>query len=840
MMEGGLLLLGLALVIGLFLGPIGFFLTLGLRGRLAAVEGLRGQVTRLEAELAALAVARRETPAGEPHAADLEGAVAPSSPTPPDFDAPRETPLSSSAAPPPLPSTSPEASFGPAPLQPEGMPIPLPAPAPRIGIEERLGAHWAVVVGGIALALGALLLVKYSIESGLFGPGPRVVAGLLVGFGLVAAGEILRRRERPAEGALQGAPIPAVLTGAGTVAAFGSLYAAHALYGFIGPGPAFILMGALGVATMFAAALHGPALAGLGLVGALGAPLLVTSAAPNPWPVVLFVAVVTAAAYGLARLRRWLWLAIAAALGAALWQALFLADLSRFDFILASFTHLVVETALLLAAFAWAPHFETAPAEQRTDKVATIVALAAAAMAALVLAEASLSNGYGPGWIAAASLVAAMLALTGSRLPALAGASAGAGLLILAALATWGPNTGRGIDLSVPFSLEIWPTPKNVDQFAGFGVAASLALGALCVRRLLDPAPLSFVKSAIYAGAGVMTPLGALSIAYLRLSDFRADTTLAAAAGVAAFALTGVATLFRQRADASAPPAITLGLGAAATGALAALALGLVFALSQGTLTVALALAALAAAYVAERLAIPALRWATMGLGLAVAGRLGYDPRIVGDELGRTIVLNWLLFGYGAPALAFGLAARLMAPVGRRCAAARDAGAGDPVQRLACGVRNPPRDERRRPLCAHQQHGRAGTPFDRRRALLRRLDGARRPRGRRLALSIRLAGVLGARFGSNPRRPDAVAESLFLRRAHRGRLAVQWPDPRLCLARPRDLRARSPRSPSSARMAALGRRRGCDHSSFRIRQSRTAATISGPTTHRLIRLHRTR
>ncbi len=74
----------------------------------------------------------------------------------------------------------------------------------------------------------------------------------------------------------------------------------------------------------------------------------------------------------------------------------------------------------------------------------------------------------------------------------------------------------------------------------------------------------------------------------------------------------------------------------------------------------ALALAALGSALVSERLAIPALRWCVVGLGLAVAGRFLYEPRIVGDALGKTILFNWLLFGYGVPALAFGLAARLM------------------------------------------------------------------------------------------------------------------------------------------------------------------------------------
>jgi len=182
----------------------------------------------------------------------------------------------------------------------------------------------------------------------------------------------------------------------------------------------------------------------------------------------------------------------------------------------------------------------------------------------------------------------------------------------------------------------------------------------LCVRRLLDGRPLSFLNAAIYAGAGALTPLGALSITYLRLANFQADATVAAAAAVLALAMTMVATLFLKRRGPDAPPAITLGLGASASGAIAALALGLVFILSEGSLTVALALAALGSALVSDRLGIPALRWAAMALGVAVAGRFAYDPRIVGDNLGETVVFNWLLFGYGVPALAFGLATRLM------------------------------------------------------------------------------------------------------------------------------------------------------------------------------------
>jgi uncharacterized membrane protein len=666
------ILLGLIAILFLLLGPISFFMTLGTRSRL---RNLEAQLAALRARVPLEEREKREAPAVKAAAAPIVAPPAPPAPESADeameqirlalmkVDSPADLSASVTPEEPQKPQKPEEPASAPAAETPPSEPLALPVAAAgrKIGIEERLGAHWAVIVGGIALALGALLLVKYSIEQGFFGPGLRVAGGLILGFGLVAAGEYLRRKEKPAEQSSQTAPVPSVLTGAGTVALFGSLYAAHALYGFIGPGPAFILMGIVGLATMFAAALHGPALAGLGLIGALGAPLLVNSAEPNPWPAVPFVAVVCASAYGLARLRRWLWLASAAAIGAAIWQGLFLLRLdgaNSIDFTLASLAHLVVETALLIVAFALAPHLRTLQSEQHTDRIASEALIACGAIACLALAVISHSAGSGPGWIVAVALVVAMLGLTGIRLPAVASAGAAAGVVILAALATWGTYSGLIVD---PYSFFAqFPTMDAERLFVGFGLIASLALGALCFWRLLNPAPLSFVKSAIYAGAGALTPLGALSIIYLRLAHFENNTGLAAVAGGVAAAMAVGAAVFRQRRVAEEAPAVTLGIGALAAGAIAALSLGLVFELSEGTLTVALALAALGSAFVGDRLGIPALRWCVLGLGLAVAGRFVYEPRIVGDALGKTILFNWLLFGYGVPALAFGLAARIM------------------------------------------------------------------------------------------------------------------------------------------------------------------------------------
>ncbi|MFN3363042.1 MAG: DUF2339 domain-containing protein [Allorhizobium sp.] len=63
--------------------------------------------------------------------------------------------------------------------------------APAESLENLLGARWAVWAGGLALALGGVFLVRYSIESGLLGPGVRLTLAALFGLLLIAAGELV-------------------------------------------------------------------------------------------------------------------------------------------------------------------------------------------------------------------------------------------------------------------------------------------------------------------------------------------------------------------------------------------------------------------------------------------------------------------------------------------------------------------------------------------------------------------------------------------------------------------------------------------------------------------------
>jgi len=50
-------------------------------------------------------------------------------------------------------------------------------------METALGTRWAVWVGGLALALGGIFLVRYTIEAGIFGPEVRLIqTGANLGF----------------------------------------------------------------------------------------------------------------------------------------------------------------------------------------------------------------------------------------------------------------------------------------------------------------------------------------------------------------------------------------------------------------------------------------------------------------------------------------------------------------------------------------------------------------------------------------------------------------------------------------------------------------------------------
>jgi uncharacterized membrane protein len=92
---------------------------------------------------------------------------------------------------------------------------------------------------------------------------------------------------------------------------------------------------------------------------------------------------------------------------------------------------------------------------------------------------------------------------------------------------------------------------------------------------------------------------------------------------------------------------------------LAATILAATFALSNAWLTVALALHLPALGWVEGRIRLPVLRWLALGVAAIVLIRLMLNPWLLDYPLSATPIFNWLLYGYGVPALAFIVATRL-------------------------------------------------------------------------------------------------------------------------------------------------------------------------------------
>ncbi len=643
------ILLALAIPVA---GVAGFFMALHLRSRTSALEQrLALMETRLKPLLEAT---RREAASDVVRDASAAAAEAPpAEEIPPVQEVP---PVEAESFPAAVPEAAPAAPPSSVP------PVPPAPPRPRkAGLEEQLGTRWAVWVGGLALGLGGLFLVRYSIEQGLLGPGARVTLGVLFALALLAAGEMLRRRETAFNlPAIKSAHIPGVLTAAGTSTAFATAYASYALYGMIPPAAAFVLLGLIALVTLLAATLHGPALGALGLLAALGCPLLVESEVPRLWPVVLYLGFVVAAAYGVARLRLWRWLAVAASAGAVAWTlVLMAADMNAAAPIIA---HVLLQSALAGALLVAEPYRHTPDADSRPDPLANGVFLAFALAAILV----STLPGAGSARPLSAGAEALLRLALAWRFPAFAAGAPLAALVTVGAQLVWPAAVLAQPDppTLLPDPISVLPRPQALDTYLAFATITALGIAGASVLRLARGRTLPLATAGFFAVAATVGPLLALVVAYLRVMQFDRSLPFALAAGLLALGFAGAAGWLRRQ-EGNMLDAIRLGLGATAAAAVAALALGLALALERGMLTVAFALAALGTAWIADRLRIGALRPVVGALALLVLGRLIWDPTLVRGDLGRTPVFNWLLWGYGVPAVSFFVAARILERDGR-------------------------------------------------------------------------------------------------------------------------------------------------------------------------------
>ena len=432
-----------------------------------------------------------------------------------------------------------------APDQAPATPPPLPPAAP--GFEERVGTRWVVWLGGLTLALGGFFMVRYSIDAGLLGPGVRTLLGGAFALALLASGEWTRRKESTsAIAVLLIANIPAVLTAAGTAVAFGTVYAAYALYGFLAPASAFILLGLVALGTLAAALLHGPMLAGLGIVAAFGTPLLVSSEKPDFWALYVYLAVVTAAAFGLARIRLWSWLAVSTVALALLWTL----PVVKFDppqvgaYAFHVISGFVLATLLVVCGFLFGP-----PAENDRVEPVSSGSLAAYLFGAVLIVLASF---HADAAIAAFAILTAATLVVAWRAPAAAGAIALAAAFVGLVFFEWAVRANPDLLVLPGGPLPgIGPSPTDSSVSLHLVVAALFAIGFGGAGFFAQGRSSNALVPVIWSAAGVFTPLALLIALYARIAHLDQSIPFAILAVLLAAAFAAATEILSRRDTAS-------------------------------------------------------------------------------------------------------------------------------------------------------------------------------------------------------------------------------------------------------------------------------------------------
>ena len=304
---------GMLLLLALFLLAIPVSIVVLLVGQ----SRLKARVDALESRVACMAAA--------PKAATIPPVLAPEMPAVvatdawlaakpvPEPAAPSQTEPMAEARAPDLPAAliaaEPDTAETDTAKAPDG---PIVLRADRIAaLGAWLQGNWIYVVSAASLALAGVFLVQYSVQNGLLPPWARVVVAYLMGGALIAAGEWLRRRTGDDEGS-DTAYLPSVFAGAGIVTLFAATTAARQLYDLIGPNPAFALHMLTAGFAVGLGWFYGPLLVAVGLIGAFAAPFLVSSGAGPTAALYAYYALIAATGLAVDAVRRWAWLSVLA------------------------------------------------------------------------------------------------------------------------------------------------------------------------------------------------------------------------------------------------------------------------------------------------------------------------------------------------------------------------------------------------------------------------------------------------------------------------------------------------------------------------------------------------
>ena len=580
------------------------------KGQLALAE-----VRALRAQVAALAPADRARAEEAPDELPEPAVSEPAAPAFPE-----------AAVPPPLPAPLPE---------------PVAASArPGMDLERLLTQRWGTWLGGVAILLAGVFLIRTAADRGWLGPAVRCLAGLALGLALVGGGFWTRRRSNPEVAGTD--YVPAALAAGGLGVLFAAAYGAGPLYGLAPEPLGFGLLAVVALGGLALSLLFGPLVGALGLLAGFATPALVQSQDPSLPGLFGYLLLVSAACWAVVRQTAWTWLGWGAALFGAGWVLLVALPAPLPD--------------------AWAPG---------------LFVPASAALTLALLPGAALEHKVGRRFAWAPML---MLGLAGLALASVTDDSlVRAGLLLLAPIAVakawveprlaWLPSVSAGLGLATLLTWRLAGVQPTGEAITVEGAVRAVLPGDWAPGAIVPFLQVSALVALLHAAAGLVgerrrptplpwaalvagVPVLALAIGYAEVGRFQPNAAWALACGVLAAALVGVAALARREGSLQRA-------GVHAAGAVGALALGCAIVLEAAWLTVALAAMLPALAWIGAAVGLPALRRVALVIAGVVLARLVLNPWLLDYPVDGPPVLNVLLVAYGLPTACFALAARL-------------------------------------------------------------------------------------------------------------------------------------------------------------------------------------
>lgn len=454
-----------------------------------------------------------------------------------------------------------------APFSPQG-PV---TPKAAFNFEQQFGARLPVWIGGISLALAGFFMVKYSIENQLVSPTMRVIFALIMGLGLVGAGQWIFRRPAIANSAR----LCQSLTGAGIVCLYGAFFAASNLYDLI---PSMVsFFGMLGVTALavILSVFQGPAVAVFGLIGGFLTPILIGSDEPNTLILFIYLYGLTMSLLYLARRQGWLWLSLPVYGLALLWALGWVAGAWN----AADSIWVALYLVLLMLA---APFVLFRSIETTDSKVPRISAVIGSVGSLLLLSEI----------VSRAEFTHLHWALFGV---------AGLGAIALAALKPrlyyFAPAVAAGI---TGFLLLSWTPPDAGQFFMVLGAFSVVYFGAGVALMFRAPYP------AWWAVLALLTPPVAYSLGYHKFEDDLVD-----AWPWLAFAVALIEILLINQIQRNLPETFAHKAKLSAAGALLSVSMiswGLYLALDTDALMIALALQMTGIAWLVQKYGYAFLR----------------------------------------------------------------------------------------------------------------------------------------------------------------------------------------------------------------------------------------